>query len=204
VVADVRDGELTGAVGPQAYVSFAQFPAHTQTFVVRGDPLPSEAVVRAAIQAVDGQQPIARIQPLDALVAASIARERFAMILFAVFSALAVLLAAIGIYGVMAYAVARRTSEIGIRVALGAQSADVLALVLRQGGQLVALGLVVGIAGALLLTRLLATMLFGIGPRDPATLIATGALLALVAGLACVIPARRATRVDPMTALRTE
>jgi putative ABC transport system permease protein len=205
VVADVRDEGLAGAVHPQAYVAFAQFPSHSQTFVVRSAGAgPGDAALRGAIQAVDGQQPIASIRPLSAMVAGSIARERFAMSLFAVFSGLALLLAAIGIYGVMAYSVAQRRAEIGIRMALGAQSADVVGLVLRQGSRLVVLGLAVGLAGALLLTRLLGTMLFGISPHDPVTFAAIAVLLAGVAAVACLVPARRATRVDPMTALRSE
>jgi putative ABC transport system permease protein len=165
---------------------------------------PGPAAIRAAIYAVDPQQPVGRIRPLSHLVADSIARQRFAMLLFAVFSAVAVLLAAIGIYGVMAYSVGQRAGEIGIRMALGAHTGDVLGLVIRQGGRLVGLGLVVGLAGALSLTRLLESMLFGVRSYDPATFAAIVALLGLVALLACLLPARRAARVDPMTALRSE
>jgi ABC-type antimicrobial peptide transport system permease subunit len=181
----------------------AHEPAHALTFVVRGVGAVPPAV-RAAVESVDPQQPIASLRPLTDLVAASIARDRFAATLFAVFSAAALLLAAVGIYGVMAYAVARRTGEIGVRLALGARAADVLALVVGQGGRLVALGLVLGVGAALLLAGLVQAMLFEIGPRDPLSYAATALLLAIVAMLACLIPAARAARIDPMTALRAE
>jgi putative ABC transport system permease protein len=175
------------------------------TFVVRSaGPAPGEAAIRSAIRAVDPQQPIASLRPLAELVSASIARERFAATLLAVFAAVALLLAAAGVYGVMAYTVAQRSGEIGVRLALGAQVADVLTLVVGQGGRLVTVGMGFGLAGALLLARLLETMLFGIGVHDPASFVASAALLALAAAAACLVPAWRAARVNPMVALRGE
>jgi putative ABC transport system permease protein len=207
VVGDARPDRLDGVVPMQAYGALAQTHADwgALTFVVRGAAAAAlPAAIRAAIRSVDGGQAVTSIRPLATLVASSLARQRFTMILFAVFSAAALLLAAIGIYGVMAYAVSQRTGEIGIRVALGARTGDILRLVFRQGGRLVALGLAVGLAGALALTRLLAAMLFGVSSHDPLTFAAIATLLSLVAVLACLIPARRAARVDPMTALRAE
>jgi ABC-type antimicrobial peptide transport system permease subunit len=134
----------------------------------------------------------------------SLARERFAMTLFTVFSVVALLLAALGIYGVMAYAVGQRTGEFGLRMALGAQSSEVLRLVLAQGARLVALGGLAGLVGALLLTRLLEKLLFNVRSYDPLTFVGIVGLLAIIAGAACLLPARRASRVNPMTALRTE
>jgi predicted permease len=203
VVGDVRDDGLAGEVGAQAYPIFSENPAHTMTFVVRGG-APPLASLRAALAQVDPEQPIARVRPLSSLVAASIARERFAATLFAVFSIVALALAAIGIYGLISYAVVLRTRELGIRIALGAQVGDVLGLVLRQGARLLAAGLVLGATGAFLLTRFLASLLFDIGPRDPSTFAVTAAALALVGAIACLLPARRATCVDPMIGLRSE
>jgi len=203
VVDDVHDEALGDAVRPQVYGVLAQQPAHTLTFVVRGEGV-SPVAIRAAILSVDPQQPVASVRPLADLVAASIARERFAAVLFAIFSAAALLLAAVGVYGVMAYSVAQRTGEIGIRLALGAQVADVLRLVVGQGGRLVGLGLAVGLGAALLLAGVVETMLFEISPRDPLSFAATAALLAVVAVAACLVPAWRAARVNPMVALRVE
>jgi putative ABC transport system permease protein len=206
VVGDVQDESLVAhpASGMQVYAPLAQNPAHTLTFVVRGAGPGLPDAIRAAVREVDPLQPVASLRPLADLVSGSLARERFAMFLFAVFSAAALLLAAIGIYGVMAYSVAQRTAEIGVRLALGARTGHVLALVLLQGGRLVALGIAAGTLAALALTRLLESMLFGVSAHDPFTLAVTALLLALVAALACLVPAHRATRVNPMTALRSE
>jgi putative ABC transport system permease protein len=153
---------------------------------------------------VDRDQPIATLRPLGDLVSASIARERFAATLFAVFSVVALLLAAAGIYGVMAYAVAERRSEIGVRLALGAQVGDVLALVVGQGSRLVAVGLALGLAGALLAARLLEAMLFGVSAHDPVSFVVTAFLLAIAGLLACLVPALRASAVSPSEALRAD
>jgi len=206
VVGDVKHYGLDTDTPLQTYEPFAQQPLNFLTFVVRtSGPIPGlPAAIRTAIYSVDKDQPIASVRPLTQLIAESVARQRFAMFLFAVFSGVALLLAAIGIYGVMAYSVTQRTGEIGIRMALGAQQADVLRLIFVQGGRLVALGLGAGLVGALLLTRFISSMLFGVSARDPFTFVAIAALLAAIAGLACFIPARRATKVDPLTALRAE
>jgi len=183
-------------------VPFAQNPYDALSFVVRAADPATPAAIRAAMAAVDGQQAIGAIRPLADLAAEPLARQRFAMLVFAVFAAAALALAAIGIYGVMAYAVARRTGEIGIRLALGARAGDVRRLILRDGARLFAIGLALGLLGAWLLTRSLVSLLYGVTPHDPPTLAAVAALLALVATLACLVPAQRATSVDPMVALR--
>ena len=142
--------------------------------------------------------------PMDRLVASSVARPRFYAVLLGVFAGVAGLLAAIGIYGVLAYAVVERTREIGIRMALGAQRSSVLALVLRQGAILTTVGIALGLAGAAAATRVLQSMLFGVAPLDATTFVAVSLMFGAVATLASYVPARRATRVDPMVALRNE
>ena len=160
--------------------------------------------VKKQIWSVDSQIPVSDVHPMDELIAVSLAQQRFNMLLLGLFAALALILAAVGIYGAMAYAVNQRTHEIGIRTALGAQRWDVLRLVLRDGAKIALLGIVSGIAGALALTRLMASLLFEVKPTDPATFAGVAILLAFVAIAACYIPARRAMRVDPMVALRYE
>ncbi|QYM80668.1 ABC transporter permease [Horticoccus luteus] len=206
IVGDVKHYGLDRASPLQTYEPFAQQPLPFLTFVVRtSGPIPGlPAAIRNAIYSVDKEQPVARIRALDQLLAESVARRRFTMFLFAVFSAVALLLAMIGIYGVMAYTVTQRTGEIGIRMALGAQPGDVLRLVLAQGGRLVALGLAAGLVGSLLLTHFLASMLFGVSAHDPLTFAVIATTIAAIAALACWIPARRATRVDPLIALRAD
>jgi len=206
IVGDVKQYGLDRDTTVQTYEPFAQSSFDSVTFVVRtAGPAPGLAAdLRTTITAVDRDQPVASIRPLTAILASSVSRQRFAMFLFAVFSGVALLLAAIGIYGVMAYSVTQRTSEIGIRMALGAQRGDVLRLIFFQGGRLILFGLTAGLAGASLLTRFLASMLFGISAYDPLTFGAIALLIAAVASVACLIPARRATKVDPLTALRGE
>lgn len=206
IVGDVKLLELADSTQPQCYEPLAQMPTRTLTFVVRtaGTPTDLAASLRAAVQAVDPAQPVSRFQPLSALLANSLGRQRFALTLFAVFASAALLLAAIGVYGVMAWMVTRRTAEFGVRFALGAQRSEVLRLVFADGGRLVLAGAACGFAAALALARFLSSLLFEISPRDPATFVVGAVTLLAVAALACWLPARRAAKVDPMTALRAE
>jgi putative ABC transport system permease protein len=158
--------------------------------------------VRNAIWAVDKDQTVANVDSMEHIVAGAVARQRFSMLLLAVFAAVAVLLAAVGIYGVMSYSVAQQTREIGIRMALGAQRSDVLRMTVMQALRLVMVGLAIGVGAALILTRVMASLLFGISATDPITFIIISLLLAGVAMLASYIPSARAMRVDPMVALR--
>jgi putative ABC transport system permease protein len=160
--------------------------------------------VKAAIWAVNKNQPISKIETLEQVLSASLARRRLYMILLGVFAGAALLLASVGIYGVVSYSVNQRTQEMGIRIAVGAERGDVLRLVLGQGARAALLGIAAGIAAALALTRLMASLLFGVSASDPLTFLAVATLLTLVALSASYIPARRAMRVDPMVALRHE
>jgi putative ABC transport system permease protein len=153
---------------------------------------------------VDKDQPIGTIRPLEEIMAESIARQRFAMLLLTVFSGVALVIAAVGIYGVMAYNVVQRTGEFGIRMALGAQQRDVLKLVLTQGGKLIGLGLVIGLLATLGASRAMGSMLFNTSAYDPITLTSITLLLGAVALVACFFPAHRATKVNPIEALRAE
>lgn len=206
IVGDVKQYGPDRATTAQAYEPFAQKPHETFNFVLRttGSPAALLSSLRPTVYAVDRDQPVGSIQPLEEILSGSIARQRFAMLLLTVFSIVALAIAAIGIYGVMAYSVTQRTSELGIRTALGARPADILRLVFFQGGRLVALGLVLGLVATLAAGRAIGSMLFETSAADPLTLLATTLLLAVVAALACLIPARRATKVDPITALRAE
>jgi putative ABC transport system permease protein len=160
--------------------------------------------IRGKVLALDSELPLQRVAALDRMLANSIRQQRFTSIVLSVFAGVALLLAAAGLYGVISYSVAQRTHELGIRVALGAQVKDVMQLVLRQGMTYVIAGEVIGIMGAFALTRLLGGLLFGVTPTDAVTFIAVTAVLTVVALLACYIPARRATKVDPLVALRYE
>ena len=175
-------------------------------FVVRtkGEPLAMVAAIRAMLEKMNSQQTIYGVLTLESIVSDSVASRRFAMILLGIFAALAVLLASIGIYGVISYVVGQRTHEIGLRVTLGAQRGDVFRLVAGQGAAMALLGVLIGTAAALGLTRLLAKMLFGVSAHDPLTFIGVAILLTAVALAACYIPAQRAMRVDPVLALRHE
>jgi putative ABC transport system permease protein len=168
------------------------------------DPARFVSAIRAAVQSVDKDQPISDVRTLDERIGMSVGQERFNALLLGAFSGVALLLAAIGLYGVLSYTVAQRTHEIGVRLALGADPHDVLRLVIRHGVTLVAAGLAIGIAGSLTLTGLVEGLLFGISPSDPRAHLVVVAVLALVALAACWIPARRAAHVDPIVALRYE
>jgi predicted permease len=215
VVGDVRDGDLIEPVPPGVYVPDSQVPDGRMrffnrilpvNFVIRTgvDPLGMASAVKREILAVDSEQPLFYVRSLEQIKADSISGQKFQMILVGIFSAAALILAAVGIYGVMAYSVSTRMGEIGIRMALGARSRDVLKLIIGQGLILALLGLALGLAGALALTRLIAGLLFGVSATDPLTFVVVALLLILVALLASYLPARRATKVDPLLALRHE
>src|SRR5438477_637404 len=203
VVGDTKTGSLTGEEGAQIYVPNAQARENFMGLVIRtaGDPAAFAATLRREVQALDKDQPVYNVRTMDDVVMNSLGTRRVSMQLFAVFAGAALLLAALGIYGVMAYSVMQRTHEIGIRMALGAQKSDVLSLVIRQGMTLTLIGVVVGLAGAFALTRLLANLLFGVAATDPLTFVAIPLLLLFVALVACYLPARRAARLDPKIAL---
>jgi putative ABC transport system permease protein len=168
------------------------------------DPLTLAIPVRNAIWSVNKDQPVANIDSMEHIVAEAVARQRFSMLLLAIFAGLALVLAAVGIYGVMSYTVAQQTREIGIRIALGAKRRDVLAMTVKQGLRLVGLGLVIGLPSAFILTRVMSSLLFGISAADPITFLSISLVVLAVALLASYIPALRATKVDPMIALRAQ
>jgi putative ABC transport system permease protein len=160
--------------------------------------------VRRAVAEIDSREVVYNVQTMNEVVSNSFAARRLSMLLLGVFAALALALACVGIYGVISYLVGQRTHEIGVRVALGAQPGDVLRLIIGQGALMALLGVAIGVAAALLLTRLMASQLFGVSPHDPLTFAAVAMLLMIVSIAACYIPARRAMRVDPVVALRCE
>jgi putative ABC transport system permease protein len=170
----------------------------------QGSPLAEVGAIRHALEQIDSVCVTYDTETMDGILSDSLASRRFSMILMAIFAALALLMACVGIYGVISYLTSQRTHEIGIRVALGAERRDVLRLVIGQGLKLALVGVVIGIMGALALTRFLSSMLFGVKPTDPVTFIAVSLLLVGVGLLACYIPAHRATKVDPLVALRYE
>jgi putative ABC transport system permease protein len=207
VVGDVRHAGLDAETTPELYLPFGQAQWVRMTLVARTtgtDAAGMFASLRGTIRQIDKDIPVYNIRPIEQLLSASVARRRFNMILLGTFALLALMLAAIGIYGVMSYSVTQRTHEIGVRVALGAQSSDVLKLIVRQGMRLVLVGVLVGLAASFALTRIMSSLLFGISPTDLFTFASVSVLLVGIALLACLIPARRATRVDPMVALRYE
>jgi putative ABC transport system permease protein len=206
VVGDAKHKELDKETGPMSYWPMAQYPYGYMTFVMRtrGDATTVAAAARKVIQTLDPQQSVADARALESLVGDSIARQRFNALLFSAFAVVALLLSAGGIYGVMSYAVAQRAQELGVRMALGARSRDVLALVIGQGMKLALAGVAVGLVAAFSLTRLLRNLLFEVSATDPSMFVGVAALLAAVALAACYLPARRATKVDPLIALRSE
>jgi ABC-type antimicrobial peptide transport system permease subunit len=207
VVGDTKLERLDSDSRPQGYVSYLQVPIGEMFFVARGktnDVMSLATALRSGVQAVDKDQPIYEVNALRGLLSNSITRQRFSMWLLALFAALALLLAAVGVFSVMNFTVAGRTHEIGVRMALGAQKRDVLRLIVRQGMVFTLIGVGIGLAGSIALTRVMASQLYGVSATDPATFTAVALVLAAVALLACYIPARRATKVDPMIALRYE
>jgi putative ABC transport system permease protein len=209
VVGHVKHRGLEGESPVQYYVPYnnqAPFTVGNMYVVVRtaAEPASSAGAVRTAIQAADKEMPVFRVTTMERLVSDSMAQRRFALLLFGVFAAVALLLAAVGLYGLMSYTVTQRTHEIGIRMALGARGGDVLKMVVRQGMTLAGVGLGLGLVAAFGLTRLMKTLLFGVRATDPLTFVLIAALLTTIALLACWIPARRATQVEPMIALRGE
>lgn len=205
VAGDIRHRSLQSQPFPAMYLPTLQ-PAWMNVVIrTQGDdPLSIAGAVRNEVRAIDPEQPIAAMRPMDEWVATSVATPRYRTMLLALFAALAMVLAATGIYGVMSYSVAQRTHEIGVRMALGARQAQVLGLIIRQGMLLVVIGVVIGLAGAFALTRVMSSLLFGVGAKDPITFTVVAALLSVVALIACYLPARRATKVDPLEALRYE
>ncbi len=206
VVGNVRHFGLALAEEPQMYLPHRQSPWPEMTLVLRAGANVAglASAARAQVRFMDAQLPVAKVMTMDQGLRDSVAQPRFRALLFGLFAALALVLGAIGLYSVMAYSVTQRTNEIGIRMALGANAGDVMKMIIREGSSIIVLGLAVGLAGAFGLTRLLASLLFGVGVSDPLTFAGVSILLAIVAMLACYLPARRATKVDPMIALRTE
>jgi putative ABC transport system permease protein len=206
VVGNVKSDSLESQVVPHIYLSTFQAPSYSSVIYARTarDTGTIGDAIRREVQAVDPDVPVYAVRTMEEVVARSMAERRFALEILGVFAVIALLLASIGIYGVMAYTFSQRIHEIGIRIALGAQRSHILRMALGEGMILVALGLAAGLFGALLLTQFLRSMLYAVKPTDPITFIAIAALLTSVALLACFIPAQRATRVDPLVALREE
>jgi putative ABC transport system permease protein len=207
VVGDVKPNGPQEPVGSMIYWPYPQFPSLFNCLVVRttsSDPLSLVAGIKAQVRVVNPEQPVSQVRTMEQVLGASLAQPKFSLVLIGIFAGVSVLLAAIGVAGVMAFVVAQRTQEMGIRMALGAQRSDVFGLVLRQGLRMASFGLLIGLAGAFGLTRLLSSMLYGVKPGDPLTFALVSALLVGVALLACWLPARSATRVDPIVALRYE
>jgi putative ABC transport system permease protein len=204
IVGDLRHRSLEDQPFPAMY--FPTFETGRTNLVIRthGDPLSIAGAIRKEVQAIDPDQPIAEVKLMTDWVESSVATPRYRTTLLGLFAALAMILAATGIYGVMSYSVAQRTHEIGVRMALGARRFDVLKLVVRQGMLLTIVGVVLGLGGAFALTRVMSSLLFGVTTKDPITFVAVAVLLIAVAFIACFVPARRATKVDPLVALRYE
>jgi predicted permease len=206
VAGDIKSDGFESPSVPHIYVPLGQFaPVNAVVFLrSRGDVEHLGEAVRHEVESVNPNVPVHSISSMDQIIAKSVANRRFALELLGVFAAVALLLAAIGIYGVMSYSFSQRTHEVGIRVALGAQRADILRLALGEGMRIVVIGLASGLVAAAIMTRFFRSMLFNVAPADPMTYLSVSAILAAVALLACYIPARRATRVDPLLALREE
>jgi putative ABC transport system permease protein len=206
VVADLRNRGIGADMGDELYTPLPQKPWGTMSVLVKtsGDPMQIVPAVRSAVQAVDRDQPMTQVISLEQNLSAAVGQQRVSALLLGIFAALALVLAAIGIYGVTSYSVAQRNKEIGIRIAMGAQPRDVLRLIIGFGARLAFIGVVIGVIAALALTQLMKTLLFGVTATDPETMAAVSITLIAVTLIACYIPARRAMSVDPVIALRSE
>jgi putative ABC transport system permease protein len=205
VVKDTRQNDFIAPPKMQMYVVHSQVNfVVPNALVVRTSmaPMSLATSVRNAVWAIDKDQPVSNVRSMEEIVSRAVARQRFSMMLLGIFATLALVLAAVGIYGVMSYSVAQRTREIGIRMALGAQRRDVLKMAVGQGLKLVLIGVAIGVASAFVLTRVMASLLFGVSATDPVTFVTISLVLVTVAALASYIPALRAARIDPMVALR--
>jgi len=206
VVADVKHGSLQGAAQPEIYFAQSQMPMSAMTVVVRatGDPRALQRSVRGVVQSLDANAPVYAVRTVEEVLNRSVATPRFNTVLLGLFAAVALILTMVGLYGVISCSVSENTQQIGIRVALGAQRSHVFKLIVGQGMTLAMCGVVIGLGAAYGLTRLMSSLLFGVGSTDPWTFGVVAVLLLCVAALACYLPARRATKVDPMVALRSE
>jgi putative ABC transport system permease protein len=206
IVKDIRHGSLEASPVPEMYVPYLQRPVQEMTIVVRSSADASliAAAAGEAVSSIDADQPIRRVETLDGLMTATTAQPRANLILLSAFASIALLLAVVGIYGLLAYVVVQRTRELGIRVALGARPAQIRKMILRQGLTLVAMGLVLGIPVSLALGRALRGLLFGVEGVDPLTMVSAVVMMVIVSTAAISLPARRATEVDPIATLRSE
>jgi putative ABC transport system permease protein len=206
VVGDVRNRTLNTEPKPAYYVPQTQVPFNQLVVVVKTSGEPHSLIPTATkeVAAMDADIPLFSVKSMEEYMSASVAAPRFNTTLLSIFAGVALVLTIVGLYGVMSYSVVQRTNEIGIRLALGAQSRDVLLMIVKQGSKLIIVGLVLGLAGAFAATRVIASLLFGVTTKDPFTFVAASVLLAIVALLACYVPAWRATKVDPLEALRYE
>jgi len=209
VVGDVLQG-LGDEAKAEMYLPYRQadqlLPVFQMSVILRTamEPLMASSALRSALAEIDPNQPLVNVRSMEQNIQTSVAQPRFRTWLIGIFAALALVLAAVGVYGVMSYSVTQRISEIGIRVTMGAQPVDILRIIVGEGVRLALVGVAAGLAGALLLTRLLRSFLFGVGTSDPVTFAAVAVILTLVGAAASYFPARRATRVDPLVALRYE
>jgi predicted permease len=204
VVGDVRHYGLDSEPADEMYMPFDQVPIREGSLLVRttGDPHGAARLIEDEIHAIDPDQPIANVESLEEIRSESLASPRLTASLLGMFALLALVITGAGLAGVVAFSVSQRTQEIGVRMALGAERGEVLSMVLREGMRLVLAGLVIGVAGALAASRLMAGLLYGVGTHDPLTFSGVGVVLIAVAAVACLVPARRAATVDPMVALR--
>jgi putative ABC transport system permease protein len=206
VVGNTKQENLTDDIIPELYAPSSQIPVNGMTLLVRttGDPTGLVQSVRSEVFAIDKNQPVYDVKTLDARIAETMSVSRALMLLFASFAVLALVLASVGVYGVVSYSVNQRTHEIGIRIALGSRTTDLLKLTMKNGIALTLIGIAIGVGSAVMLTRFMEAMLFGVTPTDKLTFIGVSSILFLVALCASLIPARRATKVDPLVALRYE